>query len=116
MGILLLIILLIVIGITYINKDRFAVITGNINLNNGEGSVSVDYPNGFNIDNCVPISAGFNFVRDANWLGFGFVQNTFGIGVRLSDTKVTFQVYNTLGGSGGVTASKPYKIVLMKIN
>lgn len=99
----------------YVTNDRFAVITGTITINNGNGIVSVDYPTGFSQQNCVPISYGFNYVTDGTWLGFGVISGTFSTGVRLTSTKVTFMV-NTLLSGGGKSFTSNYKLVLMKIS
>ena len=99
----------------YVTNDRFAVITGTITINNGNGIVSVDYPTGFSQQNCVPISYGFNYVTDGTWLGFGVISGTFSTGVRLAPTKVTFMVNKLIDG-GATSFTTEYKLVLMKIS
>ena len=122
---LLLVILLVLLGNAnklgnkdasqYVTNDRFAVITGTITINNGNGIVSVDYPTGFSQQNCVPVSYGFNYVTDGTWLGFGVISGIYSTGVRLTSTKVTFMV-NTLLSGGGKSFTSNYKLVLMKIS
>lgn len=99
----------------YVTNDRFAVITGTITINNGNGTASVNYPTGFSQQNCVPVSYGFNYVTGGTWLGFGVIMGTFSTGVRLAPTKVTFMVDN-LSGSGAPSFTAKYKLVLMKID
>lgn len=123
--VLLLVILLVMLGNAnklggkdasqYVTNDRFAVITGTITINNGNGIVSVDYPTGFSQQNCVPISYGFNYVTDGTWLGFGVISGTFSTGVRLAPTKVTFMVNKLIDG-GATSFTTEYKLVLMKIS
>ena len=86
-----------------------------IEINNGEGRVSVDYPTGFSQQNCVPVSYGYNYVTDGIWLGFGVIDGVYSTGVKLSSTKVTFMVNQLLSG-GGKSFTSNYKVVLMKIS
>lgn len=109
--ILLLIILIIVIGKAYVNEEKFAVLTGNITLTDGAGNVDINYPSGYNKDNCVVISAGINILGT----GMDFLHsNSHYVYVRLKTNNITLYCDKIL--NSGSNGSKPIKIVLMKIS
>ena len=122
----MLIILLIVIGSEVIYKDNFAVISGK--LNNGESTI--EYPEGFNKDNCVIISFSLdnpnldtdvkhwaygNLFDASSWVG-GSIPYKIGMyseNIRIKTKRViiTNEQYPSVGES---TVAHNYKIVLMK--
>lgn len=107
------IILVLLIGQKYVNEEKFAILSGDITLQNGAGKTQIDYPEGFTKDNCVVISAGCSYAS-TGVIGFGFVQSTFGTGAILSNNKIAF-VGNSIDGEGP-TGNYKFKIALMKIS
>lgn len=99
----------------YTTNDKFAVLTGTVNLTNGTGSTNLDYPEGFTQNNCVPISAGYVYTSNG-WWGFGVVQSAIGTGVRMTSSKVIFNVSLVNGVSSSTNETRDFKIVLMKIS
>lgn len=132
MGISLLIILAIVIGSKVMYKDNFAVITGSMTLeaNTQEGletdsekqtQLNINFPTGFNKDNCVVISfgtkvAGKNYsygVGDKasyRWVTGSFRRNIT-LGASTDNSKIQLSVWQL--ATTQITID--YKIVLMKI-
>lgn len=111
---LLLIILLIVLGSKVVYKDNFAVISGNIQLTNGAGSVTLEYPTGFTRENCVPISIGIDIVGTDNFSYFfnGTSNSCFEVRFGPSNLFVNAKSIDGLGTSN----TKQFKLVLMKTN
>ena len=97
---------------SYKIKGDFAVINGNINLTNGEGSVDVNYPSGFNKDNCVCIAAGFAYQTTIGYIYDGYMDG--GFEVRFKTDRMTCIAY-TAGQGAGPSGAKPIRIVLMKV-
>lgn len=97
---------------SYKIKGDFAVINGNINLTNGEGSVDVNYPSGFNKDNCVCIAAGFAYQTAIGYIYDGYMDG--GFEVRFKTDRMTCIAY-TAGQDAGPSGAKPIRIVLMKV-
>lgn len=118
-------------------KDDFAIITGEMyleaNADTGEvkGEQTVDFPEGFNIDNCVVLSFGVrNSTRSGGGYSFGTdtMTNSSKAITRASMGKNVF--FNTAANcmkliiqadevytiSETVTDTCNYKIVLMKIS
>lgn len=132
----LVIILIILIGYKYINQQDFAILTGTMTLdaNSSEGAlegicknseITVNYPNGFNKDNCVVCSVCRSGV---NCFGFGWTDrvdamNIFNgvepINVVLYDKNANENFKNKIRViAGNLSTSEEtitYKIVLMKI-
>ncbi len=92
------------------NLSNIAVLTGKISLSNGSGNVQINYPSGFNMNNCVPISYGCVY-NSGGWWGFGYVQSAISTGVRLSSSSLTFYA-----DGGAISGNQNYKVVLMKIS
>ena len=113
MVLLVLIILIIVIGIAYVNNEKFAVVSGTVELSNGSGQAIEAYPSGFTKDNCVVISSGCVYRGDGA-VGFGFLQGSFGTGAALAENGIAFMAYSPEGI--GSTGTYEFKIVLMKID
>lgn len=127
MAILLLTILVILIGAKAIYKDRFAVLTGTAQ----NGQVAINYPEGFNKDNCIIISNMFKRVGVAETRGFS-IGTTFipadatsgslpnSIELQSSGIIVKLKyIYITNGSTptvSNVDYDVDYKIVLMKID
>lgn len=125
MAILLLIILVIAIGSKVIYKDNFAILTGTMS----NGLVSINYPTGYNKDNCVVISTMLHRPGTASNRGYAS-----GSTYLLDDVSAGFLVSRVeLQTSGislhgralylssdnkymdmGVDFSVDYKIILMK--
>lgn len=129
------IILLIAIGNSVIYKDKFAVIEGSIecSANTGELSLAgkvtytpklIDFPVGFNKDNCVVLSFGGKNFDDARGYGYangGVTESTdlvlgtepkrIELGSNLDNSKIRIMV----GNISTSPKTKYYKIVLMKI-
>lgn len=97
---------------SYKVKGDFVVINGNINLTNGEGSVDVNYPSGFNKDNCVCIAAGFAYQTAIGYIYDGYMDG--GFEVRFKTDRMTCIAY-TAGQGAGPSGAKPIRIVLMKV-
>lgn len=103
------------------NKADFHVLTGQIEMVSGNGTVTVSYPNGFTKDNCVVISYGQETV-DANKgysYGYGtssahYIDGSLSRNVRLTDTNIEVIVKNPVSETDG-NKTYNYKIVLMKI-
>lgn len=97
----------------YVVNDKFAVLTGTVTASKetSSGTLNFNYPQGFNKDNCVPISYGCVY-SSFDWIGFGNVQGAIRTGVRLANNSIMFNVYSDASGWGG---SFPCKVVLMKI-
>ena len=99
----------------YITNDKFAVITGEITLEASGGSVNVDYPSGFNKDNCVVIASGITY-NSAGWRAFGTVQATISTGARLNPNSIAVCCYPASTGQVSPSGTFNYKLVLMKIS
>lgn len=127
MAILLLIILLIVIGSKVVYKDNFAILTGIIKLNGSSNPGTsynqtiwnINYPEGFNKDNCIVITFGGKFAGEG--FSYGYVENasasvaavggSVSRAVALNSTAIRAQAWNI----SGTEKEFSYKIVLMKI-
>lgn len=120
----MLIILLIVIGSKVIYKDNFAILTGTIDLvisgENTTGYKDINYPEGFNKDNCVVVACGISGNTNGNTeFAFGdsgdnassYVTGAMPRMVRLREESINFQIYLGIKASNG---TRNYKIVLMK--
>lgn len=110
-----------------INADlaNIAVLTGTINLvisnEMTTGSKDINYPSGFNKDNCVVIACGISGNTSGNTeFAFGnsgdnassYVTGGMPSMVKLREEHINFQIYLNLKATSG---TRNYKIVLMKI-
>ena len=104
-----------------ITNGDFAVIMGNFSLSASTNySADINYPNGFNKNNCVVISFGLVIQGDTNAKGYNFVgnyndssdllNNALNRSVNLRDGQIHIVVK-----SPGNTGNYNFKIVLMKI-
>lgn len=104
------------------NQNNFAVATGSVNLANGVGNTNIDYPEGYNKDNCVVLSfMAFNGTN-VNGYGYGYLENSSGyvagaIGhsINLGSSKIAVAVQNPISSTSG-SGTYQIKIVLMKIS
>ena len=111
MVILMLIILVIVIGSSVVYEDNFAVVTGTINLTNGAGSTTLNYPSGFDANNCIAIATGID-IRATNYYSYNS-DSTMIFSTRLTQSNVQVVVHNQ--DSVGSSSTKNVRVVLMKI-
>ena len=129
--------LLILIGSKVIYKDDYAVITGTMNINQSSdsktvltGSASVNYPDGFNKDNCVVISLGvqqeqyrtasdkyYSFgTYKINEMSFPARRFDMGKSVIFDTNSILIDVYGVFNQNAGSDSYLArYKLVLMKI-
>lgn len=112
MVILLLIILLIVLGSKVIYKDNFAVITGTISLTNGSGIGYLNYPDGYNYNNCIVISAAVAIYNDSIFSFYGDDTTTSIFSVRLTSDNIRLGVKSI--DDVGTSNPKSCMVVLMK--
>lgn len=117
------IILVITIGFKYISGSNISVIEGYVNIDaneqgNNNFAINIDYPEGFNKDNCVPIACGvqMNEMHGYNYIG-DFVNSRSlmdGASTRylnLKDEKIVLDVINP---TTETSYEYKYKIVLLK--
>lgn len=116
-------------------KDDYAVINGLVTVNvtdSGESTKldsvhSIQYPTGFNKDNCVVLSIGIKDTSSSKAIGLGYgttctnmnnpsavVAGTFGKGVLLRDDDLQLRLFFEYGASTSGDRTYQYKIVLMK--
>ena len=111
------------IGLKYISGSNIIVLEGNINIEaneqgNNNFAINIDYPEGFNKDNCVPIACGVQMLklRGYNYVG-NFVDSWSlmnGASTRylnLEDDKIVLDIINP---TTGTSYEYKYKIVLLK--
>lgn len=107
------------------NLANIAILTGNINLTISDerttGYLDIDYPSGYNKNNCVVIAAGLSGTQTSNpefaYGNSGDNSSSYVTGgmpsmVRLREDHINFQIYLDLQTAAG---TRKYKIVLMKI-
>lgn len=131
MVILFLIILVIVIGAKVVYKDNYAVLTGDIQLvqnsdSDLSGTVTINYPEGFNSTNCVPIAIGVTGSLSSSTYKdnytFGYLDDTSASYVdgairrKLTLLSKNMSLKASFMMSGPSSQTRKYKIVLMKIN
>lgn len=112
-------ILLILIGVNVVYKDRFVVLEGTLNVQaNGANSIKLNYPGGFTRENCVLISNGIKVIDNKGYNYEGLfvdssdtLNNCYRRRVNLSNT-VDLIVYNPNENTINVS----YKLILMKID
>lgn len=120
---IIMIILVITIGFKYISGSNISVIEGYVNIDaneqgNNNFAINIDYPEGFNKDNCVPIACGvqMNEIHGYNYIG-DFVNSRSlmdGASTRylnLKDEKIVLDVINP---TTETSYEYKYKIVLLK--
>lgn len=111
------------IGFKYISESNIRVLEGSVNIDANEQGhnhfdINIDYPEGFNKDNCVPISCGVQMVEIT---GYNYVGNFVdswslmkGASTRylnLEDDKIVLDIINP---TSNATYEYKYKIVLLK--
>lgn len=105
-----------------IYKDDIAIIYGKLTLNNGAANHNIDYPVGFNKDNCVVLTFMANNTTNNHW-GYGYIEISAGytggaIGhrVTLQNDNISVGINNPMDGEhNNGTGAFDYKIVLMKL-
>ena len=127
MAILLLIILLIVVGANVAYADDFAVIRSSVTLNGSSNPGNsyaqtiwnIDYPEGFNKDNCVVLAFGGKF--EGEGFTYGYVENASAsvaaVGGSISRT-LTLNSDNIQAQAWNISGTEKvfrYRIVLMKV-
>ncbi len=94
--------------------NNIKVVSGKINIVNATGSVDIEYPQGFNSNNTIPLTVALQLVTNG-W----YYMNHSGMidfSVRLFQDHIT--VFASDGGtlqSGGTLGEKNFKLILMKI-
>lgn len=111
------------IGLKYISGSNIIVLEGNINIEaneqgNNNFTINIDYPEGFNKDNCVPIACGVQMLK---LRGYNYVGNFVNSGslingastryLNLTDEKIVLDIVNP---TTGTEYEYKYKIVLLK--
>ena len=95
---------------TFKVKGDFAVVTGEITLNNGAGSTNIKYPNGFSRSNCYVIAVGLDIYANN---AFSYVSaSDFIYECRTTETDILLKCKSL--DEVGPSSTKNYKIVLMK--
>lgn len=99
--------------------EDFAIITGNFTLVSGKSDFTVNYPIGFNSENCVVISTMVSrengYTEGYYPTAVGYTVGALGKGVHLNSSNIRLMFCNpTEDGHSSGTATFTYKIVLMK--
>ena len=99
-------------GSAFVPQSNFAVVTGTINITNGNGIQYVKYPTGFNENNCVVISVGVT-VDDTGYYSFN-ADNVFRLifSARLMNGFVRVDSTSLL--NQGISGNQNFIVVLMK--
>lgn len=93
-------------------QANIAVINGSITLSNGQGNSGViQYPEGYNKDNCIIISANLDH---SGGLHTGEYGSASVIGTTQNSVGITFRCYSP--EQVGSSSTIPFKIILMKIS
>lgn len=103
-------------------QANISVLTGNFSLNSSTGyTADINYPDGYNKNNCVVIAFGLVTQNDSNAKGYNFggtyadsgdlLNNALSRDVSLRNSQIRIRVKSP-GSSGNYT----YKIVLMKVS
>lgn len=108
-----------VVGYKTIHKNDYAIITGTITINGtSSGNEEIDYPEGFNGNNCVPVSLGIKLIEKNGFNYYGNYVNSSSSNmnaytryVNLLTDKIRLNVTNPNDTAKTFT----YKIVLMKV-
>ena len=96
-----------------------AVLTGTITAEASKsGTANINYPAGFNADNCVPICFGVKIIENRGFNYFGtyedsadLLNNSYERKLNLNSTNIVAVVKNPTTSSNSIK----YKIVLMKV-
>lgn len=94
--------------------DKFTVVSGSLSMTDGTGSATISYPDGFNKDNCVVISAETKYAGHGAWAFGAGVAGSFTISGQLSANHITLTTHNDDGT--GPTGTYECRVVLMKIS
>lgn len=92
-------------------KSEFAVVQGTISLSNGSGNTTLNYPNGFNKDNCVVLTVAINIYGEKIFSYNSASQMIFE--GRLTDNNISVRC--TAIDGVGTSTTKNCKVILMKI-
>lgn len=95
-------------------QDNVKVVSGKINIINATGSVNIEYPQGFNLNNTIPLAVGLQLSTNG-WYYMNY-SGMIDFSVRLFQDHIT--IFASDGGileSGGTLGEKDFKVVLMKI-
>lgn len=101
-------------------QGDFAILTGSTQVTgSSKGTVEIDYPSGFTVDNCVAISFGIKVIENRGYNYEGIytnsedsIDNCYRRRLNLNSSKVKMVVYNP--NTDAMTVY--YKVVLMKIS
>ena len=123
--------MLIVVGSKVVYKDNFAILTGVLESStteNGSYQKNINYPEGFNQNNCIVISHALDLENSVVIWGTGntfdssgFLGGAMPSYVCLRENDITIEARNIRVDSDSIVTSVPltgtinYKIVLMKI-
>lgn len=100
-------------------QGDFAIVTGSVSIEaSSNTTVEKDYPTGFTVDNCVPISFGIKIVENKGYNYEGIYEdsgdalnNSYKRRLNLVSDKIKIYVSNAIDS----TKTVYYKIVLMKV-
>ncbi len=111
------------IGFKYLSGSNIKVLEGNIIIaaneqGNNNYTVNIDYPEGFNKENCVPVSCGLQMLKARGYNYVGSFVNSWSLikgastrYLNLEDDKI---VLNIINPTTDTTCEYKYKIVLLK--
>jgi hypothetical protein len=94
---------------------------GTIKMHDGAGKLEIDYPQGFNLDNCVPVAFGLHNTQSniPNAISYGYgpyavdyVRGSIPRNVQLCENKIILSISNAVAHGEG-EAEYNYKLVLM---
>lgn len=103
-------------------QANIAKITGSTLFSNlfKYANFSVDYPNGFNEDNCVPIAFGYtrpyNLHDKPSYAFGGYINNNMMVALNTATKKLEVAIYDPSELEGEEDVTINYVIVLMKIS
>ena len=112
-------------------QANIAVLTGTItgtanNSSSEQGNININYPTGFNSNNCVVIAIGLSRKDDNTPFNYGVlsasdsaiarVAGAIGRTVQLGADNMTLRTYFYFGSPQNESVTYNYKIVLMKIS
>lgn len=92
-------------------KLNITTVMGKINLSKGSGTVTLNYPNSYNSDNCIPLAVGIDIIA-ANYYNY-YSANTMQFEARLASSGIVVKVNSSDGV--GTSSTKNVKVVLLKI-
>ena len=97
------------------NLANVAVATGTVKVyssDNTSGQGNINYPAGYTMDNCVPISVGIYHNTDPRWDYFNRLKNNLTVSLYSSTISVSFDAVST---ETIATGTYSVKVILMKI-